>query len=188
MDAPSRRRDQSDEGLAALAEATASVQADPSPQHQKAWIELVQDRVYRFLSFKCGDLELARDLAQETLVRALLQIRSLKDPMKTIAWLLRLAHHLWIDHVRVIKNRPFEEEPEFESAPDEAPLASREVVLAVRQAISQLSDDEQTLLILSEVEEYSYAEIAVILKISESAVRMRLHRAKQALREKFGQE
>ena len=62
-------------------------------------------------------------------------------------------------------------------------LERREVRRMVRESIDRLPDTYRTVLLLRDIEEMSTAEVAEALAITENAVKIRLHRARQALRE-----
>lgn len=73
----------------------------------------------------------------------------------------------------------------FEGLETEDMVISREERQTVRMAVTRLPDKYRIPILLYYMEEFSQAEIAVMMRISESAVKTRIHRAKKILREKL---
>jgi RNA polymerase sigma-70 factor (ECF subfamily) len=144
------------------------------------------DRVYSYLQLTVGNRHDAEDLTNQTFVKMLESIERFewrKAPFS--AWLFRIAHNLAVDHFRSRKRWQPEEEPpeprdaEHRSAEDEALHAlGRRSMLAM---IEDLSDDQQQVLTLKFVFNFSNGEAASILGKSEGAVKSLQHRALASL-------
>jgi RNA polymerase sigma-70 factor (ECF subfamily) len=136
-------------------------------------IEKIQDRLYKFCLLLAHNRELAQDLCQETFVKVFLNIEKLKNPETFLAWMYQIARNIFID----LKRNPANKEDLSES-PEENSSTSPEMdlILQVKRALSQFEPDEQILLLLVELEGYSYKEAGDVLKLSEDAVRSKLHR------------
>jgi RNA polymerase sigma-70 factor (ECF subfamily) len=84
--------------------------------------------------------------------------------------------------------QPENEHPEFDPAtltepnPDEI-LEKRERAEMVWKALQQLSDEARQILVLCDMQGFSYAEVATILNLPEGTVKSRLHRARNAFKE-----
>jgi RNA polymerase sigma-70 factor (ECF subfamily) len=138
----------------------------------------------------------AADLAQEAFVRIYQHRDRFKAGKKFSTWLYTIATNLARDlqrHRARHPQVPLEAESEegrgslSQVLPDASPdpgqrLEARERVEAVRQAVGELPEDLRLLLVLSEYEDKSHAEIGAILDCSAKAVEMRLYRARQQLR------
>ena len=158
-----------------------------------------QQPLVNFLARFCGDEATALDLAQETFVRVY-EARARYDTRgKFATWLYTIAgnlarnSHRWQQrHPTVSLDAPTDENggtlathlPDAALAPDENAEAC-ERATAVRAAIAELPDDQRTIVLLSEYEDRSHADIAAVLACTPKAVETRLYRARQTLREKL---
>jgi RNA polymerase sigma-70 factor (ECF subfamily) len=131
----------------------------------------------------------AEDIVQDTFLRVLQHQRSLPEVRDLRVWLVRIAWNLALDRQRRI--RPDQIDPEFAAslvAPGLAADAALEAghrVQAMLRELDRLPKLERQAMLLSAQQELSAAEIAIILKRSESAVRALLFRARTRLRERL---
>lgn len=135
----------------------------------------------------------ARDLTQEAFIRVYRAWRSFVPGTSFLSWIYRIVTNLHRDELRRRKGRYLEEIPEDNAPQDyggERPLAQtpiddlveRQLSERMSKALSSLSPDQRHVLVLADVEEYSYQEIAEIVGCSIGTVRSRLHRARHQLR------
>src|SRR5215210_7426886 len=144
------------------------------------------DRIYSYLHMSVGNRHDAEDLTTQTFLKMLEAIgrfRWRSAPFS--AWLFRIAHNLAMDHFRANKRwQPEEEVPEpegaEESSAEEDALASigRQSML---ELIENLSHEQQQVLTLKFVFNFSNGEAATILDKSEGAVKSLQHRALASL-------
>jgi RNA polymerase sigma-70 factor (ECF subfamily) len=142
--------------------------------------------VYRLL----GSAELAEDLTQEAFARAWNARRTLPTIQNPRAWLYRIATNLARDHIRrqrLIAWLPFFQNEDREpalmlEAPERDPLEAERM----RRALLKLPEEYRVPLVLYTCQELSVAEVAAALEISTDAVKQRLVRARQKLKEEFG--
>jgi RNA polymerase sigma-70 factor (ECF subfamily) len=149
----------------------------------KAWRELIeatQNRLFRFCLVLCGDPVKAEDLCQEAFLKTFDKLSKLEKPDSFMDWLFRMTRNLYIDQYRVRK--------ETEELPAEEGGAAPQIAehIAVHQTLSQFEPDDRYLLMLVDMEEYSYKEAGEVLGISEDAVRSRLFRLRKLFVEKYG--
>lgn len=163
---------------------------------QDAFAELVyafQDSVYNLCYRMLSDRGEAEDAAQETFLRAYLNLQRY-DPARSFkTWLLTIASNHCIDRIRrrrmtwlSIEDDPLpaltlssdEPEPEDASIKEEQ---SREI----QALLQELNPDYRAAVALRYWYDYSYTEIADILDTTESAIKSRLFRARQILAEKI---
>ena len=149
------------------------------------------------------DKETAEDLAQETFIKVLNNIDRYRPEFKFSSWLFKIANNITIDHLRrrQIDTISIEGAPDAitaeraratavtvtsggESALEE--LESRELGEAIEKAIARLRPEYRACIILRHVEDYSYDEIAEIVKLPLGTVKTYIHRARQELREYLG--
>ena len=118
-------------------------------------------------------------------VRAFVRLRQCRDPERFRAWLFRLFRNLVLDYTRDIRRRevPLESVPERASRDDVTPVELRATLVRALQALPELLREA---FLLRHVGEHSYEEIAEITGARVSAVKMRVHRAREQLREILG--
>jgi RNA polymerase sigma-70 factor (ECF subfamily) len=153
-------------------------------------------RVYRairgVLRRDSADVE---DAMQQTYLQAYRALAGFEGASSFGTWLLRIALNVALGVVR--RQRMVEGELSAEvdemtrGARDEGPeagAARREAVQLLERAVSRLREDQRLVFMLREVEQLSTADTAEALDISEENVKVRLHRARLALREILAEE
>lgn len=147
----------------------------------------VENHLFRFCFFLAGNRELAQDISQDALVRALESLAKLENPKQFVSWLFTIARRLFIDHTRS-NSAKLENEATPEEEIDRAGLTSNpdvDEILQVRAALLSLEPEDRTLIVLVDIEENSYKEAADIIGISENAARSRIHRIRKKLLERI---
>lgn len=142
-------------------------------------VEATEKRLFKFCFVLCGDRARAEDLAQEAYLKTLANLKNLKKPEAFMDWLFQVTRNLYIDEVRKWK----ETTDDLDSV--EAPPSDFADAIAVHQTLSQFEAEDRWLLVLVDMEDYSYREAADILGISEDTVRTRLFRIRKTFVEKF---
>lgn len=160
---------------------------------RRAFEQLARSRqgpLLAFLRRMLGDEDDARDVCQETLLRAYLGIRALREPDRVDAWLHRIAVNQCRDRHRRAASRPLRavclDEPEASEVP--SPEAGPEELAeqgdrarAVRAALARLSEDQRTAIVLREYQGFTSAEIATITGVPAATVRSRIFYGLRAL-------
>jgi RNA polymerase sigma-70 factor, ECF subfamily len=145
-----------------------------------------QHRVAGFAYAITGRSDSIEDLVQMVFVKMARAIDRLKAPEQFESWLFRLARNTCIDHLRRQKLRriftPFT--PEHENVPETSGAVGTEELDALRHALAQLRPKDRALLALVQ-EGRSHAEIAETFRTSVAAVKARLHRAREQLRQHY---
>ena len=158
-----------------------------------------QQPLVNYLARLCGNEATALDLAQDTFVRVY-EARARYDTRgKFATWLYTIAgnlarnSHRWQQrHPTVSLDAPGDEGgtvlathlPDTALAPD-ASAEQRERAAAVRAAVAELPEDQRAIVLLSEFENRSHADIAAVFACTPKAVETRLYRARQTLRAKL---
>lgn len=141
-----------------------------------------QAPLFSYLHSFVGDSEQARDLVQETFLRAYRSLGSLDDPALLRSWLYRIAHNQacsLLRRRRLVSWLPLAfERHSAEPAPDHNAVEN----IRVAEALERVPIEQRAPLLLHLVAGFSYAEIAVLLNVSEGAVRMRISRGRAAFR------
>ncbi|MBP6813554.1 MAG: sigma-70 family RNA polymerase sigma factor [Burkholderiaceae bacterium] len=159
-----------------------------------AFSELVaryQDRVYRFLVRLTRSQDDARDLTQETFLNVYQALARWRPDARFTTWLFRIARNQAFDWLRRNKRIEFvalDEEQDLHVA-DPAPtpdatLQTAQRLRALERALARLATEHREILLLREIEEMSYEDIADVLDISLGTVKSRIARARARLLEK----
>lgn len=137
------------------------------------------DNVYRFILKNLRNEEDSRDVVQ-TSYEKLWKHRDSVDFAKAKSYLFTIAHHQMIDHLRKVKKIRFQDEiPETAISSGESVKDIRKVL---QHALDRLNETQRSLVMLKDYEGYSYAEIGEIMGLSESQVKVYLHRARLILK------
>jgi RNA polymerase sigma-70 factor (ECF subfamily) len=145
-------------------------------------------RLFGFCLGILGNRDSARDLVQEVFFRLLKYRDSFRPEAPFAPWLYRLARNACIDHLRKSgRERPAE--PDLDR-PDPTPLMpeeieKREELQKLQRALGRLPEDKRELLLLARSGTLSYEQIAALLGCSVGALKVRVHRALQLLREAY---
>lgn len=145
--------------------------------------------VYNFALMLSRDPALAEDLTQEAFIRAHANLDRLGPPWNFRAWIFRLTRNYFIDQTRKDRNvdQLEEDTPVRSTSPGpERETMSREAANRVQNTLSKLSPQHREILVLRELNQFSYAEIGQILDIGDSNVKVSLHRARAAFQESYG--
>lgn len=162
---------------------------------EAAWDELVRTytrRVYALCYRFTGKDSEAQDLTQEVFLRVFRTLKSFKSGEGSFTvWLNRLTRNLLIDHYRRTKieratdsiedQLPVLEETVAMSARTDGILAGREASEVLQAALQRLSPDLRETVILRDIEELEYREIAQVLDVPEGTVKSRLNRGRAEL-------
>lgn len=146
------------------------------------------DRIRKFVTMTVQDPWAADDLTQETFIRAHRNVNNLRDPDKAASWLFRIAYRLCLDHFRaatatVMKETPILGEMIQSCMPDtDKKLEQEEMNACIQRQILHLPESHQTVILLYDMFGFSQKEIADILEITVENVKVRLHRARKAMK------
>lgn len=141
--------------------------------------------LYHFFHRMIQDRELSKDLTQNVFVRLLRYRGSYQPGQPFRAWIYRVARNVANDHFEKQKSSFVGLKPIHErvAAPDGAEQA--EQVVTLQLALQQLPQSDRDLLVMSRYQELKYEEIAQIMGLSLSAVKVRVHRAIKKLKELY---
>jgi RNA polymerase sigma-70 factor (ECF subfamily) len=156
-------------------------------------------RVYRCIARMIRDEDEAKNLTQETFLQAMKNIESFRGEAKVSTWLCSIAINLARAHLRKTRRYDVMEETDLEGLlptfgllghgqevyrewHPEKFTEQEERIRIVHEALDRLPEDYRSVIVLRDLEELSTQEVAELLDASEGAVRVRLHRARQALR------
>ncbi len=164
-------------------------------------VEKYYKRIYNLAYRFVGDTEEANDLAQEIFTAAYQNIKRFRGDAKFSTWLFQIAANRGKNRFKYLKRRgyfankgrsedengaelPQRDIPDHTTNP-EAVLARKQIQQLVQDAINQLEPDHKEIVILRDIEGFSYDEIAQILDLPEGTTKSRLHRARMVVKEKL---
>jgi RNA polymerase sigma-70 factor (ECF subfamily) len=148
-----------------------------------------RDRYARYAVHLLGSIDAAEDAVQDAFIRAFDQLGQCRDPGNFVNWFfLILRNRCLADRRRDKKRSGLEDSgahliPAPGSASDR--VEQREEVSAIQRALMALTDEQREVFVLRHVEGWSYEEIAERTKASVAALKMRMHRAYEGLRERL---
>lgn len=150
--------------------------------------------VYRFAYQMTGRRDDAEDMVQEAFVRAYQNLHRYRDEAKFTTWLLRIVTNLCTDQARMVNRRSALEQQEAAGALDwmtvgqqDDPIRNLEEDrrrLVLRRALAALPAHHRTMIVLRDLEEREYPEIASILGCTVGGAKLRVLRARRALRDR----
>lgn len=160
-----------------------------------AWEEMVKmhtRRVYALCYRFTGSDAEAQDLTQEVFLRVFRSLKSFRAGQGTfVVWLARLTRNLLIDHYRRTRQERLTDsiesqlgvlgEPQQMGGRTDSRLAGREAGELLQAALGKLSPELRETLILRDLQEMEYREIAQVLKVPEGTVKSRLNRGRAEL-------
>ncbi len=155
-------------------------------------VETYQTPVYNLCYRMLGEPEYAEDAAQETFLRAFQHLHRYDQKRPFATWLLSIAAHYCIDRLRRRKFAMFSmdeeddegnsfELPDPDSPDPEAESVKGEIQDRIQGMLKDLDDTDRAAIIMRYWYDYSEAEIAQSLRLTVSAVKSRLHRARKEL-------
>jgi RNA polymerase sigma-70 factor, ECF subfamily len=151
----------------------------------------LRPRVLRYLTRLIGECD-AEDVAQSVMLKVSEGLRDFRGDSNVSTWIYRIATNAALDRLRVKSNQPLSDTELESDADDVAPAAQsawlektvirEEMNACIREFIERLPVTYKTVMVLSELEGFKNAEIAAILGVSLHTVKIRLHRAREKLR------
>jgi RNA polymerase sigma factor (sigma-70 family) len=140
--------------------------------------------MHRFLIATVGR-DGADDCYQEACLAALRAYPGLRHTNNLKSWLLTIAHHKAIDHVRATSRRPVPVDVVPERGSSVALAGEADSPEGLWESVSELPDKQRTALTLRYVADAPYEVVAAVMETSEAAARRNVHEALKRLREEY---
>ena len=148
------------------------------------------DPLYNFARWLSGDPDEARDLVQETFVKALRALGSFEEGTNFRAWMFKILRNTFLTSRTGLERRMTEQEDETGLEEAVVTLDNPELAVIrradtdmVQQAIAGLAPAFREVILLADIEEMKYQEVAEALSIPIGTVMSRLSRARKQVRE-----
>lgn len=164
-------------------------------------LEKYYRKIYNLAYRYVGDQEEASDLTQEIFAAAYQNLKKFRGDSKFSTWLFQIATNRGKNRFKYLKRRGYfvnkgqanndeDRDAQQHSVPDfstnpETLLAQKQLQKMVQQAIDDLEPDHKEIVILRDIEGFSYEEIAQLLNLPEGTTKSRLHRARMVVKEKL---
>ena len=146
-------------------------------------VDQYSDGVYRFIVKNIGHEADAQDIVQTAFEKLWIN-REKVEADKVKSYLFTVAYHQMIDHIRKDKQKSTTDN--FEEVKGHTNTSSNaELKQILFRAINELNPTQKSLVLLKDYEGYSYQEIGEIMNLSESQVKVYLHRARLILKGKL---
>jgi RNA polymerase sigma-70 factor (ECF subfamily) len=167
-----------------------------------AWEEIVQRyhrRIYNICYRFAGSSDDAQDLTQEVFIKMYRTLNSYDvERAAFMTWVTTVTRNLLVDHFRKTKHdrmtdsldapvsehedaMPLSDRIEDTSLPPDARVQSRETQQTVHQALQKLSPELREAVILRDLQDMDYREIATVLRVPEGTVKSRINRGRAEL-------
>jgi RNA polymerase sigma factor (sigma-70 family) len=143
-------------------------------------VDLYSDGVFRFIVKNLRHEEDARDIVQ-TAFEKLWRNRETVENAKSKSYLFTVAYNQMIDHLRKSKRVQLKDEFDANMKIQQSNFSSNAKKILM-EAINRLNETQKSLVMLKDYEGYSYDEIGKIMGLTESQVKVYLHRARLALK------
>ena len=154
----------------------------------RQWVDEYQDQAWTLARYLLKDGAEAEDVCQEAFVK-LWQHQNAIDPAKVRPWLMKVTRNGCLDRIR--RRKPTEEIGDHPGEdPSPGPLADSqrsELARWLGQTIAGLAEPYRSLVVLRDIHQHSYEEVAAVLELSLVQVKVYLHRARKQLREQLAE-
>jgi RNA polymerase sigma-70 factor (ECF subfamily) len=154
----------------------------------RRWVEEYQDQAWTLARYLLKDPAEAEDACQEAFVKLWRHQDSI-DPDKVRPWLMKVTRNGCLDRLR--RRHPTEElqewhEPDRVAGPMQG-LHQHEMGAWLKTTINGLKEPYRSLVVLRDVHQHSYKEVATVLELNIPQVKTYLHRARKQLREQLAE-
>ena len=169
---------------------------------ERAFTEMVrayQDRVFALCIRMLGDRAEAEDVSQEVFVTVFKSIDSFRGDARFSTWLYRVTANHCKNRIKYLARRHHRSKQDIDDTretdiarpmtdphprPDRA-AEGAQMERIIRAALTEIDEDHRVVIILRDIEQLSYGEIAEILEVAEGTVKSRLFRARAALKQRI---
>ena len=149
-------------------------------------VETYQSPIRRFFFNLTGDEELSKDFAQDTFVKAWLNIGSFRAAAKFSTWLYRIAYNIFYDYARAKKDYANTDVETICEQMTDYSTPNNDFSIDFARALTVLKEDERTAMLLFYMEDQTIDKISKIMNCPSGTIKSHLHRGKEKLAKYFG--
>ena len=153
----------------------------------RQWTRDHQDQAWSLARYLLRDNAEAEDVVQEAFIRLWEHRESMSDA-RVKPWLLWVTRNLCLDRLR--RRRPEQSADETDLTGTDCPAQSmqrEQTLMRLQQAVQALEEPFRSLVLLRDVQQHSYEEVAAMTELTMPQVKTYLHRARRKLREQLGE-
>jgi RNA polymerase sigma-70 factor, ECF subfamily len=162
--------------------------------------DLASPAIFAFLVRLCRERAAAEDLTHETFLRIHRARASYREGAEVLPWAYAIARRLFLDNVRSRKREgpsldeqrdsgtSFSSTLQAEGAAQDDEVAGHQLSAAIEKVLGTLPETQASAFRLLKQEGLSVADAAAVLGVTETSVKLRAHRAYEALREALGKD
>lgn len=148
--------------------------------------------VYGYLYYMTKDAEDAKDLSQDTFLKIYQNLKSFKGDSNERSWCITIARNTFLSWIRkkkpnIADGEDIEQLPSVSDSNPETILLQQEIKKSIKDVMLLLKEEYRTILLLRDYEDMSYKEIGIVTGLSESAVKIRIFRAREQYRKLYNQ-
>ena len=152
--------------------------------------ELIYDKyfneIYKFILSLSKNSSIAEDIVQETFMKALKNVNSLKDNTKIKPWLFQIAKNTYLTYItKSVKNISIDEIEIASSNNQEVEFLNKDIVKKIRKLLHKMKEPYKEVFYLRVFANLSFKEIAEIFEKEETWARQTFHRAKIMIKEEL---
>ena len=152
-------------------------------------LETGRNRLYRMAYAWSHNSDIAEEVVQETMIKALNSVDRVNNIKALDGWLFRILSNCFIDYCRKQREEiDIDETLLIEKDTPESLHCQDEMLAAVRHAIASLPFKHRQVLTLIDIENFTYAEVAEIIDAPLGTIMSRLNRARQSLKQKLDEQ
>lgn len=151
------------------------------------WVRAYQDQAWSLARYLLKDASEAEDATQEAFIK-LWHHRDKVDPERVKPWLMKVTRNGCLDRLR--RRKPETELTEVQQVEEYDPMAGAqqgEQGRWLKRSIEGLREPYRTLVVLRDIQQHSYEEVANATELTLSQVKVYLHRARKQLREQLAE-
>lgn len=151
-------------------------------------VGMYQARLYNFVRSMVRNDEISEDITQESFVKAFFSLKKLQNPASFKSWLFRIANNNTLDYLRKKRIQTVDvdehvRESYVDTASPEKGAISSSRSKHIRDALDKLKPDQRNILVMCDLQGFSYQEIAEALDIPFGTVQSRIFYARKKLKE-----
>jgi len=151
-------------------------------------VERYREELGRMATSLVGDADAAEDALQEAFISAYRNLGRCRDPERLRVWLYRIVANRCHDARRRRPTVPLDDLDPPAPHRTDARAEVSDLAGRVGEALNALTPEQREAFVMKEIEGKSYEEMVELLDLKIDALRMRVHRARDVLRQQLGEE
>lgn len=160
---------------------------DGDRERYRLLVRRYQDPLFRHARRMVDGEDRAREMVQRAFVKGFRKLESCRNPEKVGGWLYRITTNLCRDHLKSRRRDDvaLDDAPQMpsERGDPDSDLERAALREEIRSALDQLTPDQKQAFLMKHLEGRSYSEMSELLDVSVSALKMRVHRARDELQD-----